>query len=105
MNINIQIADEVYKTLVASGNRIKGSIALTSPTEGNFTAYVMKQREYRTYQHIRLPHGKASVTRKNVRLSLKISLDECGIFPAEAIIDEGAQAATFVDAVCQQLPC
>lgn len=104
MNINIQIADETYKALVAEGKRIKGSIGLTSTTTGNFSAYVMNKREQRTYQHIRLPHGRASVTEENVRLTLKISLDESGVSPTAAIIDEGAQAATFVDAVCGSQP-
>ena len=40
MNIKIQISDELYKKLVASGKRIRGSIALVSPKEGNFSAYV-----------------------------------------------------------------
>ena len=39
MNIKIQISDELYKTLVASGKHIRGSIALVTPKEGNFSAY------------------------------------------------------------------
>lgn len=39
MNIQVQISDEVYKSLVAGGNRVKGTIALVSPNEGNFNAW------------------------------------------------------------------
>ena len=39
MTIKIQLADNVYKALLAGGNRIQGSIGLVSPTEGNFNAH------------------------------------------------------------------
>lgn len=39
MYIKVQISDEVYKALVASGKRKRGSIALVGPKEGNFNAF------------------------------------------------------------------
>ena len=48
---------------------------------------------------MKLPHGRASVSKKNVRLSLVVNLDEADILPAQAIEEESRQASTFVDNV------
>ena len=39
MEIRLQIADKVYQSLIASGNRVRGSIGLVNPKEGNFNAW------------------------------------------------------------------
>lgn len=39
MYIKVQISDALYKALVTSGKRKRGSIALVSPKEGNFNAF------------------------------------------------------------------
>ena len=48
---------------------------------------------------MKLPQGRASVTKKNVRLSLVVDLDETDILPAQTIEDESRQASAFVDRV------
>ena len=98
MKIEMHLADDLYKKLLASGNRVSGSIALESPTCGNFNAWrtqTASPREERRY--IRLPHGTASVDTRHARLSLAINLGETGIIPTAAIISESARACTFID--------
>ena len=99
MNINVQISDEVYKSLVASGNRIRGTIALVSPNEGNFNAWKVRKQEHEVRQYIKLPHGRASVGVENVRLTLHIDREENNVVPSVAIVSESAQASSFVDRV------
>ncbi|MCD7924106.1 hypothetical protein [Phocaeicola sp.] len=95
MNITLQISDNAYRALVAGNCRIQGSIGLVSPTEGNF-------HEYRRWmpaagsKFIKLPHGRASVSEKQVRLTLSIDPEEADIDPAEAIDAESRQAGDFV---------
>lgn len=98
MIILLQISDAAYQRLMANGSRIQGTIGLTSPTEGNFNEH-NKSRNASTGQYMKLPHGRASVTKKNVRLSLVVDLDETDILPAQAIEDESRQASAFVDRV------
>lgn len=99
MNISIQISDEVYKTLVTSGNRVKGTIALVNLHEGNFNAWKtsVNRREMRKY--IKLPHGRASVGLENVRLHLCVDLEETDVMPSSVILSESAKASTFIDRV------
>lgn len=99
MNIKIQISDELYKKLVASGKRIRGSIALVSPKEGNFSAYATQMGVRKVRKFIKLPHGRASVSEENVRLTLCVERMEQHVAPAAVIIDESAQASVFVDQV------
>lgn len=47
MNVTVQISDEVYKSLVAGGNRVKGTIALVSPNEGQLQCLAYKQWQAR----------------------------------------------------------
>ena len=84
MYIKVQISDELYKALVAGGKRKRGSIALVSPKERKF---------------IKLPHGRASVGSKDVRLHLCIDRKECDVMPASVIVSESAKASVFVDQV------
>lgn len=97
MNIKVQIADEVYKSLVAGGNRVKGTIALVSPNEGNFNAWKTHKQEREIRRFIKLPHGRASVGVENVRLHLCIDREETDVMPAAVIVSESAQASVFVD--------
>lgn len=99
MNIKIQISDELYKTLVASGKRIRGSIALVTPKEGNFSAYATSRGMRKVRKFIKLPHGRASVSEEDVRLTLCVERMEQHVMPAAVIIDESAQASVFVDQV------
>lgn len=96
MNIQIQISDKVYQQLVAGGNRIQGSLALVSPTEGNFHAHRRSASEQLGGKYIKLAHGRASVTDERVSLTLRIKTDETGIIPSEAILGESRKASEFV---------
>ena len=98
MNINLQIPDNTYQRLVANGSRIRGSIGLISPTEGNFNEYA-KYTPQPGNKYIKLRHGRASVGGSQVRLTLRIALDEADIVPAQAIEEESRQASDFVDNV------
>ena len=61
MYIKVQISDALYKALVTSGKRKRGSIALVSPKEGNFNAFASNCDKRKQRKFIRLPHGCASV--------------------------------------------
>ena len=99
MEVKIQISDSVYKALMASGNRIKGSIGLVNPTEGNFNAH-RNSSEKRTKRFIKLAHGRASVTEERVSLTLRIDRKETDVVPYEVIDSESCQASDFVYANC-----
>ena len=96
MIIKIQIADSVYKALMASGNRIKGSIGLVNPTEGNFNAHRRSEGVRPETKYIKLAHGRASVTNERVNLTLRIDRTETDIVPYEVIDTESCQASDFV---------
>ena len=87
MKLMIQISDKAYERLISSGSRLQGTIGLVSPHEGNFNEHnrhgVMTGE--RDYRYIRLRHGRASVDGRQVRLSLRIDLDESDVVPSEAI--------------------
>ena len=95
MNINIQLSDAVYQRLVTTGSRVQGTIGLVSPNEGNFNEHNKSAAPGSRY--MKLPHGRASVTDKQVRLTLRVGLDEVKVMPAQAIEEESRQAAGFVD--------
>ena len=96
MEIKIQLADNVYKALLAGSNRIQGTLGLVSPTEGNFNAH--RRSEYvRPYtKYIKLAHGRASVTDERVSLTLRIDRSETDVVPHEVIDVESQEASDFV---------
>lgn len=96
MDIKIQISDELYRTLVVSGKRMRGSIALVSPNEGNFNAFASHADQRKVKQFIKLPHGRASIDEEHVRVHLCINRQECDVKPAYVIYEEGEQAGDFV---------
>ena len=98
MNINLQISDSTYQRLVSGGGRLRGSIGLVSPTEGNFNEHA-KYTPQPGNKYIKLRHGRASVGDTQVRLTLRIALDEADIVPAQTIEEESRQASAFVDNV------
>lgn len=99
MIIKIQIADSVYKALLAGSNRIQGSIGLVNPSEGNFNEH-RKNEDKRTRRFIKLAHGRASVTEERVSLTLRIDRKETDVVPYEVIDSESCQASDFVYANC-----
>ena len=97
MIIKLQIPDAVYASLLKENIRVKGSIALVSPREGNFNAYSKPktpalQRDYR-----KLPHGRVSLGTENLRLTLNVDLNEHGIRPAQVLIDESEMASRYAN--------
>ena len=82
--------------MMAHGVRIQGTIGLITPNEGNFNAHLRRTPKGED-KYIKLPHGRASVGGDQVRLTLRIGLDEAGIIPSEAIEDESRRASNFVD--------
>lgn len=94
MYIKIQINDATYAQLLNSNKRIKGSIRLVSPTEGNFNAHNCI-RNQPNHQYMKLPHGRVSVNDEKVRLHLCIHRDEA-IVPARAIESESLMASDYV---------
>ena len=98
MYINLQLPDSTYQRLISGSSRIRGTIGYVSPTEANFNEH-NKSTPQPGSLHLKLPHGRASVSKKNVRLSLVVSLDEADILPAQAIETESRQASDFVDRV------
>ena len=96
MIIRLQISDSVYKTLVASGNRIKGSIGLVNPEEGNFNAHRRADYMRPETKYIKLAHGRASITEERVNLTLRIDRREADVVPYEVIDAESCQASDFV---------
>ena len=100
MNVNIQINDADYASLLNGSSRIQGSIGLVSPTEGNFNAH-RRTRSKPGTQYMRLPHGKVSVSDDNVRMHLCISRDEMVDAP-QAILGESIDASNFVEIVTDE---
>ena len=100
MNVNIQINDADYASLLNGSSRIQGSIGLVSPTEGNFNAH-RRTRSKPGTQYLRLPHGKVSVSDDNVRMHLLISRDEM-IDAPQAILGESIDASNFVEIVTDE---
>ena len=98
MTIKLQLSDAYYQRLIKTGSRIQGTIGLISPKEGNFNEH-NKNVCMPSGKFIRLPHGRASVNEKKIRLSLSIDVNETNIIPADAILDESRQASDFVDRV------
>ena len=98
MTITLQIPDTVYTSLLNGTHRIQGTIALVSPTEGNFNAHrrYLNESPERAREYKKLPHGRISINKDTVRLSLNIGLDEAEIYPSIAILNESLQASDFV---------
>ena len=101
MIIQLQISDAVYASLLNGTARVQGTIALVNPNEGNFNVH---QRHHQSAEskYIKLPHGRASVDDKSVRLSLNIALDEMNVRPNIAILDESLQASDFVHRIIKE---
>ena len=96
MNVNIQISDSVYQALMTSGRRVQGSLALASPTEGNFNAHRRSDSLRPDTKFIKLAHGRASMSDERVSLTLRIDRRETDIEPHEVIDIESCQASDFI---------
>ena len=95
MIIKLQLPDAVYASLMKGNARVQGTIALVSPTEGNFNVHNRK-REHPAREYRKLPHGRVSMSSENLRLTLSVDFDEHGIHPAQVLIDESITASQYI---------
>ena len=95
MNVTIQLSDATYASLLNGTKRIQGTLALVSPTEGNFNEHRREWRPKPGTRYMRLPHGRVTVNEEQVRMNLHIRRDE-SIVPARAIEAESGLASGFI---------
>lgn len=100
MEVKIQISDAVYAQLLNGTKRMRGTIGLVNPTEGNFSEHRRWVPKPGT-QYMRLPHGRVSVSDNNVRMNLFISRDEPVDAP-QAILGESIDASNFVEIITDE---
>ena len=96
MNITLQLSDAAYQRLISTGSRIQGTIGLVNPQEGNFSEHRKGQSKPGT-KSLKLRHGRASIGDTQVRLTLRIGLDEVDVIPAQVIEDESREASAFIE--------
>ena len=96
MYITLQISDATYASLLKGTKRIQGTLALASPTEGNFHEHQRTWKPTPDTRYLKLPHGRITVTEEKVRMHLLIKRDEY-IIPAQAIEAESNLASNFVE--------
>ena len=100
MEVKIQISDAVYAHLLNGTSRMRGTIGLVNPTEGNFSEHRRWQPKPGT-QYMKLPHGRISVCDGDVRMNLRIARDEAVDAP-QAILGESIEASNFVDIITDE---
>ena len=100
MEVKIQISDSVYAELLNGTKRVRGTIGLANPTEGNFSEHRRWIPKPGT-QYMRLPHGRVSVCGGDVRMNLRIAHDEKVDAP-QAILGESIDASNFVEIVTEE---
>ena len=96
MIVKIQISDSAYAQLLNGTKRLQGTLALASPTEGNFHEHNKTWRPKPGAKYMKLPHGRVTMSDENVRMNLQIRRDE-SIVPARAIEAESSMASSFID--------
>ena len=96
MIVKIQLSDSAYAQLLFGTKRLQGTLALASPTEGNFHEHQRTWRPKPGTKYMKLPHGRITVNDENVRMNLHIKRDE-SIVPARAIESESNMASSFID--------
>lgn len=95
MNITIQISDATYAQLLKENKRIQGTIALATPTEGNFRAHNKTWRPKPIVQSMKLPHGRVNITTEEVNMKLRIPWIS-PFRPGEVIEHETPLAISYV---------
>ena len=95
MEVRIQISDELYAKLLNGTQRVKGSLALVSPTEGNFNAYQRASKKD-SRMSMKLPHGKVSIIDEHIHLTMKVAM---ALYdrPSNVIETECGLACDYVD--------
>lgn len=95
MKITLQLSDKVYQQLVASGNRIQGSLGLVSPTEGNFNAHTRHVSvDDRDMMH-KMAHGRIRISSRRTSVRLWFDHEQELIDVPVAIEREGREASGF----------
>ena len=100
MEVKIQISDSVYAQLLNGTGRIRGTIGLVSPKEGNFSEHRQWKPKPGT-QYMKLPHGRISICNGDVRMNLRIARDE-RIDAPQAILGESIDASNFVEIIADE---
>ena len=97
MEVKIQISDEVYAKMLNGSTRVRGSIALVNPKEGNFNAH-RKSPVTSARKFMKLPHGRVSMNDTDVSMYLKIAYTE-RLSPARTIEAESSMASSFINLI------
>ena len=95
MEAKIQISDEIYAKLLNGNKRIKGSLALVNPQEGNFHAYQKTWKPTPGTQTYKLNHGKVSLSETDMRMTLHVKGKELDDSPF-ILMNECRLADTFL---------
>lgn len=97
MNIQLTISDDDYRRVLATRNRIRGTICQVSPKEFSFRAYSPRvDGDNIPCRRFRTSHIVTSITPKRIRLTFSLNRKEAGD-PTEIIYDEIDDAADFVE--------
>ncbi len=105
MNINLQISDAAYQQLLANGKRLHGTIGLVNTTEGNFNVHSRAWNNHTPEskgKYKKLAHGRVSVNRERVRLTLCVERAE-EVLPEEIIDSESGNASEYVSEVIEEV--
>ena len=94
MYIKIQISNKVYQQMVAGGNRVQGSIGLTSPKEGNFNAWMKSAPSKDEVVH-KLAHGRVRINTERTLVSLRFDHRTERVNVSSAIRHEADEASVF----------
>ena len=95
MEIRLQLSDNVYQQLVASGKRIQGSLGLVSPTEGNFNAHVRHTAMDEDDMTHKMAHGRIRISNRRTSVRLWFDHEQELIDVPLAIEREAREASGF----------
>ncbi len=97
MKLILNISDANYRELISKGRRMRGSIGLIGSTEATFNRHHPGVRpQTRDYRFQKLAHGRVSITKERVRLTLNIERTETNCCASECIDAESRTASDFV---------
>lgn len=97
MNVYIQIPDDAMSKMLATGNRIQGSISLANAKEGNFHPHNLKPRHRdKDRKIVMLRCGKAVASADKLYLTLEVKRD-CVEYPVTTIMDDCQEARDFFE--------
>ena len=91
----MQLSDNVYQQLVASGKRIQGSLGLVSPTDGNFNAHVRHTAMDDDDMTHKMAHGRIRISNRRTSVRLWFDHEQELIDVPMAIEREGREASGF----------